>query len=68
MDVKVRLTSDIQRLGQRIFSASVSPQNRINVINYIKNQQEHHKDKPFDSEIMWLYKQAGLQWHDDDMT
>jgi len=54
--------------GKGYFSASVSPQNRINVINYIKNQQEHHKDKPFDSEIMWLYKQAGLQWHDDDMT
>jgi len=41
---------------------SVSPENVDTVLNYIVNQEEHHKKETFQEEYRRLLTQHGLQW------
>ncbi|MBD5235181.1 MAG: IS200/IS605 family transposase [Barnesiella sp.] len=53
--------------GEGYYAASVSLSERDNVIEYIKNQQQHHAAANFESEMKALYRKAGLPWHDNDI-
>ena len=50
---------------------SVSPGHLKNVVNYIQNQEEHHRKKTFQEEFEEILKAAGIEydpkylWHDD---
>ena len=35
---------------------------KTGLIEYIKNQEEHHKTEPFLEEFKRLVKEAGLEW------
>ena len=51
---------------------SVSPGHLANVVNYIRNQEEHHHKKTFQEEFEEILRAAGVEydpkylWHDDD--
>ncbi len=53
--------------GNEYFACSVSPQNKFNVIEYIKNQPVHHLGADFDSEISRLYHLAGQPYTEFDL-
>jgi len=42
------------------YAVSVSPQDAQAVREYIRNQERHHKEKNFDSEIKELYKEINF--------
>lgn len=49
------------------FAASVSPTNIDRCINYISNQEEHHKVGGFDEELKFMIDSSSLIWHPDDL-
>ena len=49
------------------FACSVSPENRVQVIEYIKNQIEHHLNYPTDEEVKRLYLSANIEYDERDM-
>lgn len=49
------------------FACSVSPEERPRVIEYIKNQQEHHLGHGLDDEVKRLYRWAGIDYDERDM-
>ncbi|MDE6316925.1 MAG: IS200/IS605 family transposase [Muribaculaceae bacterium] len=53
--------------GEGYYASGISLSDRDSVIEYIKNQQEHHAGTNFESEMKRLYRKAGLPWHDNDI-
>ena len=53
--------------GKGYYAASFSRENRDGVIQYIKDQEEHHLRNIFEAEMEWLSQKAGLSFHPDDM-
>lgn len=49
------------------YACSVSPRERLSVINYIKNQKNHHLSHHIDDEVEILYRDAGLEYDERDM-
>lgn len=49
------------------FAASVSPSHKEYVVEYIKNQRQHHLSSPFDTEITKLYAEASIPYDDRDL-
>ncbi len=49
------------------FACSISPEERPRVIEYIKNQQEHHLGHCLDDEVERLYRYAGIDYDERDM-
>ncbi len=49
------------------YASSVSPQSKLSVIEYIKNQEQHHLQKSFDDELKGLYEASGIAYDDRDM-
>lgn len=49
------------------YAASISANHKEAVIDYIRSQQSHHSNIPFDQEIQALYRRAGLQYNPDDL-
>lgn len=49
------------------FAASISVDNKVSVIEYIKSQREHHLGRTFDDEIVWLYRKAGQAYDSRDL-
>ena len=75
-DIKSRSSQWMSRSGlfpvfdgwaRGYYACSVTPEEKGDVIEYIKSQQEHHKEVRFLEEMRWLYRRAGLSWHEDDM-
>ena len=60
------LFPDFKGWGIKYCAITYSYQNRDTIINYIKNQQEHHKKESFQDEITRLFKEQGIdldeQW------
>ena len=60
------LFPDFKGWGIKYCALTYSYQNRDTIINYIKNQQEHHKKESFQDEIKRLFKEQGIdldeQW------
>ncbi len=50
------------------FASTVSPETRFNVIEYIKNQEQHHYGVGFEDEIKGMYRIADLPYHELDLT
>lgn len=53
--------------GKEYFACTVSPQNKLSVIEYIKNQPIHHLGVEFDGEIRKLYNLAGQSYTEYDL-
>ena len=49
------------------YAYTISPDVRHDVIEYIKNQESHHLDRPFDEELDRLYLDAGFTPDERDM-
>lgn len=67
--IKVRTTQtfkhhpdfpDFDGWGRSYGSFSVSHFDRLTIINYIANQEEHHRNEPFDAELEHLLLSNGL--------
>ena len=56
------------RWGKEYFCFSKSPEDKEKVINYIKNQKEHHKKESFDDEIKRIMNEEGFVWEDNLLT
>ena len=57
--------NDFQRFkgwGERYAAFTCSHENRDKLINYIKNQQEHHRKETFKEEIIRMFKEAYLDF------
>ena len=52
--------------GKGYFAVSVSPQDKEGVIEYVKNQQQHHSTGDFMAEIENLIKLYEMDWFPDD--
>jgi len=50
------------------FASTIGYENMYNVIEYIKNQQEHHLHISHDDEFHKLITEAGLLYHNNDLT
>lgn len=55
---------DFKGWGKEYFAASKSIDDKEVVINYIKNQKEHHKIATFDDELKSLAAREGMEWSD----
>ncbi len=49
------------------FACTIAPEQKLNVINYIKRQKEHHLGTAFDTEVISLYRCAEIDYDDRDM-
>ncbi len=49
------------------YACSVSPESRLRVIEYIKNQETHHLGNTMDSELSQLYSYAELPYDQRDL-
>lgn len=54
--------------GKGYYAASLSFEHKQSVIDYIINQEQHHKTRSYEEEMKWLYNRNRLQWYDDDMA
>ena len=52
--------------GKGYYAASFSYEVKDKIIDYIKNQENHHNIEGFLTEMEWFAMKAGLQWHNDD--
>ncbi len=50
--------------GREYYAATVSPQHKESVINYINNQLQHHLGSSIDDELWQIHQQAGLVYDD----
>ena len=55
-----------QGWGKGYFAVSVSPSEKEAVIEYISNQEIHHRRIPFINEIESLVVSNDMIWYDDD--
>lgn len=53
--------------GKDYFACTLSPEARVPLINYIKNQETHHLAEPIDSEITTMYRYADIEYDDRDL-
>ncbi len=49
------------------YAATISPEQKQAVIEYIKGQKEHHLIEPFDEELPRMYKYSNLPYTDFDL-
>ena len=54
--------------GRGYFAATISYESRENVIEYIRNQQQHHSFMSADDEFRRLYLSVGMEYYPDDMN
>jgi len=50
------------------YACSISPEHKDAVIEYIKSQETHHLGQQLNSEILKLYRYAGLTYDDRDLV
>ena len=50
------------------YASTISPEQRHTVIEYIRNQREHHLRRPFSEEMDYLYREAGFEPDSRDMV
>jgi hypothetical protein len=64
------LFPDFKGWGIKYCDLTYSYRERASIINYMKNQQEHHKQESFRDEIERLFKEQGidleLKWFWED--
>jgi REP element-mobilizing transposase RayT len=58
--------SDFDRWQEKYGAFSVSWEARNDVIEYIRNQQEHHRRESFIDEFKRLLRESGLEWDPRD--
>ncbi len=58
---------DFRGWAEDYFASSVSPEQKHSVIEYIKNQEQHHLGTGLDDEFCRLYNSAELSLHPNDL-
>lgn len=53
--------------AKEYYAASISANHKDAVIEYIKNQREHHIGKSFEEELLSLYKVVGFSFDERDL-
>ena len=53
--------------AKEYFAATASEKDMTPIINYIKDQQEHHHGRDFTEELRRLYKSSGLTFDERDL-
>jgi REP element-mobilizing transposase RayT len=53
---------DAWQIGYGAFTYSIRERDKI--INYVKNQKQHHKKEPFYDEFKRLFKENGIEFHE----
>lgn len=61
---------DFKAWGKKYCALTYSNKEKDTIINYIKNQQEHHKKESFREELLRLFKENGIEddgwfWEDN---
>ena len=54
--------------GKEYGAFSVGHREKDVVVNYIINQREHHKSRPFEDEYRAIIEDCGLEWNDFRLT
>ena len=54
--------------GKEYGAFSVGQREKDVVIEYIINQREHHKSRPFEDEYRAIIEECGLEWNDFRLT
>ena len=54
--------------GKEYGAFSVGQREKDVVVNYIINQREHHKSRPFEDEYRSIIEECGLEWNDFRLT
>ena len=54
--------------GKEYGAFSVGQREKDVVVNYIINQREHHKSRPFEDEYRAIIEDCGLEWNDFRLT
>lgn len=54
--------------GKEYGAFSVGHREKDVVVNYIMNQREHHKSRPFEDEYRAIIEECGLEWNDFRLT
>ena len=54
--------------GKEYFATSKSVAEKNVVIEYIKNQQEHHAKRSFEEELQEMFRSNGWEWNDYVLT
>lgn len=54
--------------GRGYYAASKSVEHIDSVVNYIKNQQQHHIGKSFVDELKAFYNKYRFSWYDDELS
>ena len=49
------------------FACTIAPENKVSVIEYIKNQRNHHSNQSIDDEFKSMYHYAALEYDSRDM-
>lgn len=52
---------------RRIWSFTISHADKDSVIEYIKNQKEHHRKTSFQDEYKAMLKEFGIEWTENDL-
>ena len=52
--------------GKEYFASTIAPKDKSGVIEYIKNQEVHHRARQFDDELSSLHREAGMELDDRD--
>ena len=47
---------------------TISPEIKDNVINYINNQQNHHYIMPFDQELEQFFREACMEFDENELS
>ena len=58
---------DFAGWAKEYFASTISPNQMDQVINYIKNQKEHHGSRPIETELCDMYRYANLEYTEKDM-
>ena len=54
--------------GKEYYGFSVSKSHKDKVIEYIKNQKEHHRKLTFEEEMKQIFIELNIDWNDKVLT
>ncbi len=58
---------DFSGWAREYYASTISAEQKSPVIEYIKNQHQHHLQISFDNELQSMYRASGLNYDDRDM-
>ncbi len=53
-----------EKWGKEYYAFGVGKNAIPTIIEYIKNQQEHHRKRTFEEEMQEIFREEGIEWND----